>query len=77
MAVLAEHYVVNRNVTDPRAVGQIITEAEARLADKMHPDPYIRALWNSTSECIVLKSSSNNDLFPLFAIAVMYPGGTK
>lgn len=30
-------------MTDPRAVSQIIAEAEARLAQTAHPDPYIRA----------------------------------
>ncbi|KAF8312234.1 NDUFB9, NADH-ubiquinone oxidoreductase [Clavulina sp. PMI_390] len=31
----------NRNVTDPRAVGQLLAAAEARLAENLHPDPYI------------------------------------
>jgi len=35
----------NRNVTDPRAIGQIIAEAERRLAQKAHPDPYIPVLY--------------------------------
>ncbi|KAG8757375.1 hypothetical protein FRC11_004589, partial [Ceratobasidium sp. 423] len=35
----------NRNVKDPRAIAQIITEAEERLAARAHPDPYIHALY--------------------------------
>lgn len=31
-----------RNVKDPRAIAQIMAEAEARLAAREHPDPYIR-----------------------------------
>lgn len=32
-----------RNVKDPRALAEIFAKAEAQLADKLHPDPYIRA----------------------------------
>lgn len=32
-----------RNVRDPRALARILEEAEARLAAKLHPDPYISA----------------------------------
>ncbi|CAE6443283.1 unnamed protein product [Rhizoctonia solani] len=35
----------NRNVKDPRAIAQILAEAEERLATKAHPDPYIHALY--------------------------------
>ncbi|KAF8743333.1 Survival motor neuron (SMN) interacting protein 1, partial [Rhizoctonia solani] len=35
----------NRNVTDPRAIAQILGEAEERLAAKSHPDPYIHAMY--------------------------------
>ncbi|PFH51329.1 hypothetical protein AMATHDRAFT_59412 [Amanita thiersii Skay4041] len=31
----------NRNVTDPRALAAILAQAEAELASKKHPDPYI------------------------------------
>ncbi|KAL4081321.1 hypothetical protein V8B97DRAFT_1863621 [Scleroderma yunnanense] len=31
----------NRNVHDPRALAQIIEKAEADLAQRLHPDPYI------------------------------------
>ncbi|KAG2135733.1 NDUFB9, NADH-ubiquinone oxidoreductase [Suillus bovinus] len=31
----------NRDVTEPRALSQILEKAEARLASKLHPDPYI------------------------------------
>ncbi|KAG6832182.1 hypothetical protein H0H92_004914 [Tricholoma furcatifolium] len=31
----------NRNVHDPRALAEILAKAEADLADKKHPDPYI------------------------------------
>lgn len=30
-----------RNVRDPRALARILEEAEAKLAAKLHPDPYI------------------------------------
>jgi hypothetical protein len=32
-----------RNVRDPRALARILEEAEAKLAAKLHPDPYISA----------------------------------
>ncbi|KAG9127394.1 hypothetical protein FRC07_014339 [Ceratobasidium sp. 392] len=35
----------NRNVKDPRAIAQIMADAEARLAARAHPDPYIHALY--------------------------------
>ncbi|KAF9528028.1 NDUFB9, NADH-ubiquinone oxidoreductase [Crepidotus variabilis] len=31
----------NRNVSDPRALAEILRKAEERLADIKHPDPYI------------------------------------
>jgi hypothetical protein len=31
-----------RNVRDPRALAEIFERAEAQLAAKQHPDPYIR-----------------------------------
>lgn len=30
------------DVTEPRALAQILEKAEACLASKLHPDPYIR-----------------------------------
>ncbi|KAG8935029.1 hypothetical protein FRC01_010534 [Tulasnella sp. 417] len=33
-----------RNVKDPRALAEIFAKAEAQLADKLHPDPYIPAM---------------------------------
>lgn len=30
------------DVTEPRALAQILEKAEASLASKLHPDPYIR-----------------------------------
>jgi len=35
----------NRNVHDPRALAQILSEAEARLASHKHPDPTIQPLF--------------------------------
>lgn len=34
----------NRDVHDPRALAQILEKAEAELAQKLHPDPYIGKL---------------------------------
>ncbi|KIK96057.1 hypothetical protein PAXRUDRAFT_826367 [Paxillus rubicundulus Ve08.2h10] len=31
----------NRDVHEPRALAQIFKKAEAQLAEKLHPDPYI------------------------------------
>jgi hypothetical protein len=33
-----------RNINDPRALASIFEKAEADLAVKRHPDPYIRPL---------------------------------
>jgi NADH dehydrogenase (ubiquinone) 1 beta subcomplex subunit 9 len=35
----------NRNVHDPRALAVILERAEAQLAAKRHPDPYISPLF--------------------------------
>ncbi|KAG8988530.1 hypothetical protein FRB90_001345 [Tulasnella sp. 427] len=43
IAIRAE-FERNRNVKDPRALAEIFAKAEAQLADKLHPDPYIPAM---------------------------------
>ncbi|KAG9046440.1 hypothetical protein FS837_004448 [Tulasnella sp. UAMH 9824] len=43
LAIRAE-FERNRNVKDPRALAEIFAKAEAQLADKLHPDPYIPAM---------------------------------
>ncbi|KAK1923800.1 hypothetical protein DB88DRAFT_492493 [Papiliotrema laurentii] len=30
----------NRNITDPRALAIVLEQAEAKLAEELHPDPY-------------------------------------
>ncbi|ETW83680.1 hypothetical protein HETIRDRAFT_123478 [Heterobasidion irregulare TC 32-1] len=35
----------NRHVHDPRALASILEKAEAELAEKRHPDPYIPSLF--------------------------------
>ena len=64
-----------RNVIDPRAVGQIIAQAEARLVQTTHPDPYIRACPPTFRELLMclLTLTSTRSCSP----AVLYPGGTK
>jgi hypothetical protein len=57
------------NVTEPRALAQIFEQAEASLASKLHPDPYIREsphLFHITTA----KAS-------LTLAAPTMPGGTK
>ena len=34
--------IMRRNVSDPRALAAILEKAEAELAARRHPDPYIR-----------------------------------
>lgn len=53
-----------RNVKDPRALAEIFAKAEAQLADKLHPDPYIRAFLHAityTSRAHDLLSNSRDD----------------
>ncbi|QRV72889.1 Complex 1 protein (LYR family) [Ceratobasidium sp. AG-Ba] len=51
----------NRNVKDPRAIAQIMADAEARLAAKAHPDPYIHAMYpGGTKWCIIYSASLSN-----------------
>ena len=56
-----------RHVRDPRALARILEEAEAKLAAKLHPDPYI-----STFEFLPLALFSESPL-----PAASFPGGTK
>jgi NADH dehydrogenase (ubiquinone) 1 beta subcomplex subunit 9 len=35
------HLKPYRNVSDPRALAEIFAKAEADLANRSHPDPYI------------------------------------
>ncbi|TFY61788.1 hypothetical protein EVG20_g6922 [Dentipellis fragilis] len=42
LAIRAE-FESNRNVNDPRALANILEKAEAKLAERRHPDPYIPA----------------------------------
>ncbi|KAI0257950.1 NDUFB9, NADH-ubiquinone oxidoreductase [Gloeopeniophorella convolvens] len=44
VAVRAE-FERNRDVSDPRALAAIFEKAEADLAHKRHPDPYIPAMF--------------------------------
>ncbi|TFK64058.1 hypothetical protein BDN72DRAFT_901894 [Pluteus cervinus] len=44
MEIRAE-FEKNRNVHDPRALAAILEKAEAELANKKHPDPYIPPLF--------------------------------
>jgi hypothetical protein len=56
-----------RNVRDPRALARILEEAEAKLAAKLHPDPYI-----STFELTHWRSFLRVPI-----PAASFPGGTK
>jgi hypothetical protein len=48
------------DVTEPRALAQILEKAEACLASKLHPDPYIREsprFRHITSKKVIFHSS--------------------
>ncbi|CAG7848543.1 SubName: Full=Uncharacterized protein {ECO:0000313/EMBL:CCA66547.1} [Serendipita indica DSM 11827] len=40
---IREEFEKHKNETDPKVVARILAEAEAKLAAKLHPDPYISA----------------------------------
>jgi hypothetical protein len=57
-----------RNVHDPRALAAILEKAEADLAARRHPDPYIRKfVFSYVIRLLMFVSIS----------AAMFPGGTK
>ena len=57
-----------RNVYDPRALAAVLEKAEADLAERRHPDPYIR-------ESVMFVAQGRTSV--LHASAPMFPGGTK
>lgn len=57
-----------RNVHDPRALAVILEKAEAYLAERNHPDRYIRE-WKTTT---YYSSDSHHT-----STAAMMPDGTK
>jgi hypothetical protein len=59
--------MVGRNERDPKLVAQYLADAEAKLAARIHPDPYICAYYTRTLIIYVL-----NFLF----VAAKFPGGT-
>jgi hypothetical protein len=39
-------FVSSRNESDPAIIAKVLGEAEAKLAAKLHPDPYICSLFS-------------------------------
>ncbi|KNZ77233.1 NADH dehydrogenase [ubiquinone] 1 beta subcomplex subunit 9 [Termitomyces sp. J132] len=52
----------NRNVHDPRALAVILEKAEADLADKKHPDPYIAPMFPGGTKWYVCNSMTRTRL---------------
>lgn len=53
----------NRNVRDPRAVANLLNQAEKEVQRMSHPDPYKRKLLITSSSCNALGESSSNRIF--------------
>jgi hypothetical protein len=59
--------MVGRNESDPKLVAQYLADAEAKLAARIHPDPYICAYSTRKLTYYVL-------IF--LSVAAKFPGGT-
>ena len=49
-----DHIYFRRNISDPRALAEVFEKAEAELASKKHPDPYIRKLILNTTKAFLI-----------------------
>ncbi|KAG9104202.1 hypothetical protein FRC06_004627 [Ceratobasidium sp. 370] len=59
----------NRNVKDPRAIAQIMADAEARLAARAHPDPYIHAMYPGGSKWYMSSCTKVSGFMLIFNLA--------